>query len=183
MRPMMDQPVFTTAPDKESTLGLRVELAKRYMWATWLLAALLCTNCYRGIFKSNYIFEPRYTRDWTYLLDMENVTAFFAYGNRTSDPRRGGKEEHRGQLPLRPLRCVAPAEFFGDDRHPCVSMETLYEALELSRKTGEGDSTRLLKLHRLWERSWLVPVQALKHTLRQNLSKPGSVFVTPISNS
>ena len=50
----------------------------RFFGACWSLVALICSNGYKSIFKSNYVFEPNYTRNWTTLLDMNNFTVYFA---------------------------------------------------------------------------------------------------------
>ena len=48
-----------------------------YVSILWLFSALLFTNAYKAEFKTNYIFEPVYSRNWTSkLLDMNDFQIF-----------------------------------------------------------------------------------------------------------
>ena len=66
--------------EKDETKGDWVQnrlLRVKLISVLWLLSAFLITNAYKGVFKSNYIFEPVYTRNWTEgILKMEDFTIF-----------------------------------------------------------------------------------------------------------
>ena len=64
---------------EQAVLPGRVEwkLGRAFVWGMWLLVTLLVTNAYKGVFKSNYILEPKYNRNWTALLDMVDFTLYF----------------------------------------------------------------------------------------------------------
>ena len=69
----------------QTVLPFRIEVGmsswmrpgKSLVWTTWLLSALLITNCYTGVFQSNYVFEPEYSRNWTTLLNMGKRFRFY----------------------------------------------------------------------------------------------------------
>ena len=48
----------------------------RILLGTWLAAALILTNAYRGITKSNYVFEPEHTTELHGLRDLQNFTLY-----------------------------------------------------------------------------------------------------------
>ena len=47
----------------------------------WIITALVLSTYYKSIMKSNYVFEPKYSTNWSRLAEMTNFTFYFAYGD------------------------------------------------------------------------------------------------------
>ena len=91
---MLEQ-VDTLAPS-----GIKKRVAALLMQAlsaSFLVIALLFTNCYKGMIRSNYIEVNDYVTDWNRLEQMENFSLYFVFeplddgsiddqSNRVSEP-------------------------------------------------------------------------------------------------
>ena len=162
---------------RENGMRAATGLSKKLIWATWLLTALLITSSYSGVFKSNYVFEPEYSRNWTRWLDMEaNLRLYFAslqamtdedwtYNPECSDEPSGG---------------FASRNNF-DLRKSCTARDK-YEALEALY--GDQDSIKASEeLKRRYQilKSYLVfHISDLPAVINADLSSPGKVFVSPM---
>ena len=171
-RVLVDQPAFVE-DSSQLTIGGQSELVKRLIWACWLISVLIYTNGYKGIFKSSYVFEPTYGRNWSKLLDMEDFTIYF-----TSGQWWGIADNYPVVQAVKP--CIHPEAFLGDGRHPCASVNRFLELLAapIFEKTEEL-AVEFAKRNRLLENSRLVNMWSLPSFVALNLTMPRTAFATP----
>ena len=152
------------------------ELGKNLVWAIWLMLAFLITNSYLGVFKSNYIFDPQCSRNWSSLLDMgsENVTLIFGYtaSSLTRIP------EKNSDLCLNAF----DRDVLQDNRKPCIVSDVSrdMEALGFEQKHVEDLKSRFESLESLEERLEFVPIEKIREVIRNKLGRPRTVFVSPL---
>lgn len=152
----------------------------RLVSALWLMTAFLVTNCYKGVFKSNYMFEPVYTRNWTRgLLDLDNFTFFLAFEDETIVEENGDKLKdgyHISSKHCEPSYMIA--KLWIDPRGPCtfVAEYTRTEHMEMEASSFLIRERLLTAIH---SRFKLVPISQLKNVIRARRLASKTIFVSP----
>ena len=109
------------------------KLEKELLCSVWLMGALVITTSYIGIFKSNHIFEPEYTRNWSNTLlamGTENFSAFFGYLDSI--------------IPESASKCI-------DLRKPCIVEYLIRKADILLNEQRVINKDARLRMHSLWK--------------------------------
>ena len=131
------------------------------------------------MFSSNYILEPRYTRNWTTLLDMDNFTIFAGFVKR-----RRGSQARRAIRPhltqINYLNGFGCEQLFirswlaNDPRQPCYFTSNYMRSAYSPTESSDGREA-------IANRVRIVHMDHIKRLIRTNLTTPKTVFVSLLS--
>ena len=165
----------------------------------WLFVALVITNAYKGIMKSNYVLETTYSTPWESLSQMKGFAFIFAYDANAERIKITQKflEKMKEACPA-----AADSDVYNQD---CVHKQEPKYWATVCNKFAEGvdrdpcDFVKEARNFKSWERSgWfrkklqifndvaesarLRSVVRLEEIIRNELSQPLTAFVSPTSH-
>ena len=179
------QNVSTTpneVPGRTNTLINGVKI--RCVSAVWLITAFLITNWYKAEFKSKYLFDPVYTRNWTRaMIDMDDFTFYVAFGDESIAADFGHELKEGYYFASADCKNHAlprKSRLVSDPRDPCGLFQdyTNMKWVEINRHfSGEVRNEMLTVVQ---DRIRLVPLSLIKNVIRTILLKSKTAFVSPL---
>ena len=180
---LVDQPQDVPAAahvelDTESNDTLSAMI--KFISALWLFSALLFTNSYKAEFKSNYIFETVYSRNWTSkLLDMTDFQIFLGV-EQVEFPPSELYDGHYIPTNVCTERALQWFRIFRSDlRRSCALLER-YKSIKTEELRYLPPEIRRKRLAGMKNQFRLVPMTLMKQVIQQHLTAPKTVFVSPL---
>ena len=160
--------------------AVRSSSAVLCLWGTWILTGCLITNCFKGTFKSNYVFEPVYSGNWTSILNMTDYEIFFAFHSPPVKSRRGPDplDGIRGVKYLGWSCCEDRYEMYDDDRKSCTLADNFKDYIESvdAKLQTNGD---VMAWRKLALNVRLIPFERLRKVISEELARPNTMFLSP----
>ena len=178
------------------------------MTTFWLFAVLVLSNCYKGVMKSNYVFQPTYSTVWKSIRDMQNFSFIFAF----ELPEVNGAEEasylksisrdacekfETHGKPFRLAECLEMSKsaaltelcFYGMaefDVHLRFACAFFYNFMAISEADSGPEGQNYAKwlqkyrhtLGNVVARGRIIEAKKLEKVIRTELTKPRTAFVT-----
>ena len=166
----------------------------------WLVASLIINNGYKGIAKSNYMLQTKYTTNWTNLLQLSEFKLYFAHGEGALVNCSGIQTWLQGDVKVKfkgsglkhdwltHIRSSFYA-LLGVDVETRATFALVNELENLEKASGtefqyQIEYTKWLtertdKLKQMRKNADVICVSSLEDAMGDRLAKPRSAFVTP----
>lgn len=170
----------------------------------WIFAALVITNTYKGVMKSNYMLETAYSMPWKNLSQMKGFAFIFAHDVDMEYLSAGYKwilEDCQRSSPNIPTTSSADIEECIDkkepeywanechlrqstlERNPCDFFDEVYKLLDSISKPPTGWLRRRIQFYEdVTRRARIRQAGKLEELIRTELTESQTAFLSPSSH-
>ena len=172
----------------------------------WCVAICVITNSYKGILKSDYVLEPKYTTSWKSLTEMTDFAVIYPFrstdAQELEDTNTNFRTKMRKECNVEGKRlytdsCVHKKESRSHwcdecntiaakqaDRPECLFFTEIYVLKKYLQRVTRGENRMWLEkqlefMEKITAKGRIRPIEMLEAVIANELVKKKTVFVTP----